>query len=147
MIRTAVVPQDARAITDAALDSHAEWPELLPVIIDGAAVIRVYARSDGGTGRRIIACVEPGVVGADGTFYSSGTGDDRVFWPAWRGDRRDGREAPNWNARRVMRPFFAVRVPVEYVTIRESRGPDYATVIRDEYGPDCRPAKRKTVKP
>lgn len=143
MIRIAAVPQDAAAIVDATLDTHRDWPETLPVIVDGEARIRVYARTLGGNGWTVFARVEPGVIGTDGIWYGADTADDHTFWPSWKGRARDGRMRANWNARRVMHPFLAVSVPVEWVTLLERGGADDAGVIRDEYGPDHRPLRRR----
>lgn len=131
-IRIAAVPQDATPIIDATMACHAEWPETLPVIVDGEAVIRVYARNTGSTGWGIYAHLQPGVIGSDGVFYAMLTGDDSVFWPSWSGGCRDGRLRANVNARREMRRRFNVRVPVEWITVFECGGTDDAGMIRDE---------------
>lgn len=130
----------SEAIKTAAAQFNAEYPESLAEIAGGEAVIWVFCEyrgtgAYGGGKSQINAVVHAGIRTADGSFISAGEPD--AHWFAVR----DGRENPAANARRAMRARWnGVHVPIEY-TAEYPAG----TVIRDEPGPDGKPA-RKTRK-
>lgn len=123
------------AIKTAARQFNADFPESAAEIKAGEAVIRVSCDSWTSTGSRIRAVVHAGIRAADGRFIGAGDGAAHFF------GRKDGRETPAWNARRVMRGRWSgVEVPIEY-----SDCPPRGTVIRDEAGnANGKPRVRKT---
>ena len=111
-------------IKTAARDFNADYPESLPEIEAGEAIIRVGCDSWTSTGSVVRAVVHAGIRAADGGFIGSGDGAAHFF------ARKDGRESTAWNARRVMRGRWSnVEVPIEY-TCDWPKG----TVIRDKAG-------------
>lgn len=115
---------NSEGIKTAARAYNADFPESLPEIEAGEAIIRVSCDSWTSTGSRIRAVVHAGIRTGDGSFIGAGDGDPWFF------GRKDGRETAAWNARRVMRGRWGnVEVPIEYVNC-----PPRGDVIRDEAG-------------
>lgn len=100
----------------------------------GEAVIWVACYGDLGvnTGGRFRAIIHIGVRDTNGHFIDGAEPDAHTF------NRKDGRTSAADNGRRIMRPRWnSVYVPIEYTA-------DYpkGTMIRDEPGPDGKPARR-----
>ncbi|MEU1592727.1 hypothetical protein ABZ468_07670 [Streptomyces sp. NPDC005708] len=107
------MPTTALEIRAAAQEYNAvgSTPEELSALETGTPTVRVHCRSDSGSGRTVTARITAGVDTPMGHIPAH---PPIVVHFA----RRDGRQDPATNARKVLGPRFRVAVPVEYVTDR-----------------------------